>query len=375
MQRSRLYPPRRASSFQAMLVLALISALHATPGRTAEKPGASAYRNDPFFKQMKNTLGRGINLGNTFESPRGVDWGVKLKAEYFAKIKAAGFTNVRIPVRWSAYAAAEAPYTIEPQFFARVDWAVNEALKNRLVPVLNMHHYEEIFKDPDAHAARFVALWRQIAEHYRAFPPELIFELLNEPNGKLDAAHWNPLVADTLRTVRRSNRTRQVVVGPTTWNSINDLDRLQLPESDRRLIVTVHYYQPFHFTHQGASWAGPQAQSWLGTRWTGSPAERKAVTGDFDKAISWAVKHRRPIYLGEFGTFSRADMDSRARWTRFVADAALERKMGFAYWEFCSGFGAYDPRSDTWIEPIKEALVGGKEARNTKDEIRNKLEI
>ena len=74
---------------------------------------------------------------------------MKLKEEYFTKIKAAGFENVRIPVRWSAHALHTAPYTIDAKFFARVDWAVNQALKNRLVPVLNMHHYEEIFKDPD----------------------------------------------------------------------------------------------------------------------------------------------------------------------------------------------------------------------------------
>ncbi len=359
MTSSRLYPPVFRPFVVTLFASALFTAISAVHCAAADKP-AAAYRNDPYFKQMKDTLGRGINLGNALEAPRGVSWGVTLKAEYLAKIKAAGFHNVRIPVRWSAYAAAEAPFTIEPAFFARVDWAVNGALKNRLVPVLNMHYYDEIFKDPDGHAARFVALWRQIAEHYREFSPQLVFELLNEPNGKLDAAHWNPLVAETLGTIRQSNPTREVVVGPTHWNAINDLERLELPEGDRHLIVTVHYYLPFHFTHQGATWAGPEAQTWIGTRWTGSPAERKAVTGDFDKAVGWAVKHHRPIYLGEFGAFSRADMDSRARWTRFVADSSLQRKMGFAYWEFCSGFGAYDPKSDTWIGPLKEALVGGK---------------
>jgi endoglucanase len=341
-------------------VLLAMSAAPATSCFAADKPAAPTYRNDPYFKQMKNTLRRGINLGNALEAPREGDWGVTLKEEYFARIKAAGFHNVRIPVRWSAHAAREAPYTIEPEFLARVDWAVREALKNGLVPVVNMHNYDELCKDPDGNRVRFVAIWGQLAEHYRAFPPELILELFNEPNGKLDAAHWNPLVAETLRTVRRRNPVRQVVVGPTTWNNINDLDRLQLPESDRHLIVTVHYYQPFHFTHQGASWAGPDAQNWLGTRWTGSPAERTAVLNDFDKAIAWAVKHHRPIYLGEFGAFSRADMESRVRWTRFVADSALERKMGFSYWEFCSGFGAYDPKTDAWIGPLKDALLGGK---------------
>jgi endoglucanase len=343
-------------------LLTFVSALAALPGLAAEKTGSQGYRDDPFFKELKDALGRGINLGNALESPREGDWGVALKAEYFRTIKAAGFHNVRIPVRWSAHAAREAPYTIEPKFLARVDWAVREALKNRLLPVVNMHNYDELCKDPDGNRVRFVAIWRQLAEHYRAFPPELILELFNEPNGKLDAAHWNPLLAETLRAVRQSNPAREVVVGPTTWNSIGDLDRLQLPERDRHLIVTVHYYNPFQFTHQGASWVGPQSQHWLGTRWTGSSAERKAVTSDFDKAIAWAVAHRRPIYLGEFGAFSRADMASRVRWTRFVAHAALERKMGFAYWEFCSGFGAYDPKSDTWIAPLKDALVGSDKA-------------
>jgi endoglucanase len=367
---SRFY---RFSSASARLIVPfaiVVSCLLAFTTRTAADQsasgGAANYRDDPFFKQMKDRLGRGINLGNALEAPHEGDWGVTLKAEYFSKIKAAGFQNVRIPVRWSAHAAREAPYTIEPKFFARVDWAVHEALKNQLMPVLNMHHYGEIYKDPDGNRRRFSGLWQQIAEHYRAFPPELILELLNEPNGKLDAAHWNPILVEALRVVRQSNPTREVVVGPTSWNNINDLVRLQLPDNDRHLIVTVHYYNPFQFTHQGATWAGPQTQTWLGTRWTGSSAERKAVERDFDKAVAWAVAHRRPIYLGEFGSYSRADMDSRARWTRFVADAALERKMGFAYWEFCSGFGTYDPKSDTWIAPIEEALVGGKEARNTK---------
>jgi hypothetical protein len=160
-----------------------------------------------------------------------------------------------------------------------------------------------------------------------------------------------------LAVVRRSNPTREVVIGPVGWNGIGELKSLVLPEEDRHLVVTVHYYSPFQFTHQGASWAGPQAQQWLGTKWTGTPAERQAVEHDLDLAIAWAVKHRRPIYLGEFGAFIQADMESRARWTRFVADAAVQRKMGFGYWEFCSGFGVYDPAAERWIQPLKDALL------------------
>jgi endoglucanase len=81
------------------------------------------------------------------------------------------------------------------------------------------------------------------------------------------------------------------------------------------------------------------------------------VIRDFDTAIRWAVEHRRPIYLGEFGAYSRADLESRARWTRFVAEEALKRRIGFAYWEFCSGFGVYDAGRGQWVEPLKQALM------------------
>ena len=173
----------------------------------------------------------------------------------------------------------------------------------------------------------------------------------------LTADKWNRLLAETIEVVRRTNPTREIVVGPIGWNGIKELPILELPESDRHLVVTVHYYNPFHFTHQGASWVGPDSQQWLGTKWTGTPDEKQDVARDFDAAIAWAVKHRRPIWLGEFGAYSKADLDSRARWTRFVAAEALKRKMGFAYWEFCSGFGIYDPDRHQWIEPLKDALL------------------
>ncbi len=317
---------------------------------------------DPFYRQLKPAFGRGVNLGNALEAPREGEWGVVLKEEYFDLIRDAGFDSVRIPVRWSAHARKESPYAIDPTFFERVDWAIEQALKRRLLVVVNVHHYEEIFRDPDGHEERFLALWEQIAKRYRNSPPAVAFELLNEPHANLNAHRWNRMLVKALAVVRRSNPTRQVVIGPAGWNSIDELPQLHLPQEDRNLIVTFHYYSPFQFTHQGASWVGGDANRWLGTRWTGTAAERAGVERDLDKAITWAVEHRRPIYMGEFGVYSRADMDSRARWTRFVAEQALVRKIGFAYWEFCSGFGVYDADRNEWRKPLKDALLsdGGR---------------
>ena len=322
---------------------------------------------DPFFKQLKPVFGRGVNLGNALEAPKEGDWGVVLKESYFEKIAAAGFDSVRIPVRWSTHADKSPPYRIEQKFFDRVDWAIDQALKRHLIPVVNMHHYEEIFKDPDRHGERFLAMWRQIAEHYKDYPPQLAFELLNEPQDKLTSEKWNRLLSRTIGVIRPSNPQRQIVIGPVGWNGIGDLPTLELPEDDRHLVVTVHYYSPFQFTHQGAEWAGPEAQKWLGNKWTGTTSERQAVMLDLDKAITWAVEHRRPIYLGEFGSYNKADMESRARWTAFLADEAAKRKMGTAYWEFCSTFGLFDPQKNQWIEPLKKALLDAGHGEKSAD--------
>lgn len=312
---------------------------------------------DPFFQKLKPVFGRGINLGNALDAPKEGEWGVTLKEAYFEQIAAAGFDSVRIPVRWSAHAALAAPYAIDPKFFDRVDWAVRQALQRKLIPIVDMHHYEAMFDEPEKNRKRFLALWAQIAEHYKNFPPELALELLNEPHNKLTPDIWNSVLADGIAVVRRTNPTREIVVGPVGWNAIGELHGLVLPKDDQHLVVTVHYYSPFQFTHQGAEFV-PGAEQWRGRKWTGTKAEQQAIARDFDTAIVWAVKNHRPLYLGEFGVYHKADEESRARWIRRVADEAVKRKMGFAYWEFCSGFGIYDPTTDRWIKPLKDALLG-----------------
>ncbi|NHV98837.1 MAG: glycoside hydrolase family 5 protein [Thaumarchaeota archaeon] len=58
-------------------------------------------------------------------------------------------------------------------------------------------------------------------------------------------------------------------MGPAYWNTIDHLDELKLPEEDENIIVTIHYYSPMDFTHQGAKWAGREDKvgvEWKGTR-------------------------------------------------------------------------------------------------------------
>lgn len=311
-------------------------------------------------------IGRGVNLGNALDAPKEGAWGVTLEKEYFPLIARVGFDSVRIPVRWSAHASGSAPYAIDKSFLDRVDWAVEQAMSNKLVAIINIHHYDEIYASPEEQKKRFLALWKQLAEHYQDYPDTLYFEILNEPNDKLTNKLWNQFLAEALPLIRKSNPTRAIVVGPAQWNNISQLKNLELPAEDKNLIVTFHYYSPFKFTHQGASWTGEKSKAWLGTQWTGSEQEKQAITTHFNEARQWATAHDRPLYLGEFGAYSKADIASRARWTSFVRSEAERRKISWAYWEFCAGFGIYDRDSKKWKTELLNSLLPNTQSKTIK---------
>ncbi len=424
-------------------------------------------------------LARTVNFGNALEAPKEGDWGVTLQEEYFQLVKDAGFTAIRLPVKWSAHALTVAPYTVDPSFLARVDWAVSNAVSRGLTIIVNMHHYDELIANPATNLDRFLAIWKQLAEHYKTQGDRVFFELHNEPNGNLEPL-WNSYAAQALAVVRQSNPTRPVIVGPNGWNSVSKLQDLQLP-NDPNLIVTVHFYDPFSFTHQGAEWVTPSppvgvsfpqpgaslSAPWQNWSWDSSvkgagdtalevtyqkgyagfyahqdagfknaqklrfttdrvvklnvrcvekndnsgnstpvtteagkavevpcaatvrdvmiqnasdsaqPAftlkslelvtasgavslignQKDSLSATLQIAADWGKANGRPIFVGEFGSYGKADMDSRVRWTAFIRDAIEKRGMSWGYWEFGAGFGVYDRTMKQWRAELLKALI------------------
>jgi endoglucanase len=352
-------PRKKVFRFYILLLsLLLIIGCCSTSLGSGNKQIQRAYENRTEEASTGFEMRKGINIGNALEAPQEGVWGVYIEDEYFHVIREAGFDTVRIPIRWSVHAESYPPYRIYDDFFKRVDHVVSKALEQNLVTVINIHHYEEIMYDPQGHRDRFISLWRQIAEHYSDYPENLYFELLNEPSYNLLDDIWSQIINDTVRVIRESNPTRKIIIGPTRWNSIYKLESLRLPE-DENIIVTFHFYTPSEFTHQGAEWVSPSPPT--GRKWMGTDAEKKQIRDELDIAIKWARKHGNiTLFMGEFGAYSKADMESRVRWTSFVAREAEKRGIAWCYWEFCSGFGAYDPVTKEWREGLLNALISGK---------------
>jgi len=302
-------------------------------------------------------LGRGINLGNMFEAPSETAWGNPFKEEYIAKIAEQGFKHIRMPIRWDVAERTQlaAPYTVNPTFLARVKSVVDLAISKNLYVIINMHHHEDIFKNPAATKPRFLSQWAQIAAYFKGYEDRLLFEVLNEPHDALTPVLWNGYFAEALAEIRKTNPSRKVLVGTASYGGLSSVKDLVLP-NDPNLILTVHYYDPFNFTHQGADWAGNK-DKFLGTKWENLTWEREQIIADFAYAIKWAKDKNIPLHVGEFGAYDKADMESRARWTNFLARYFESQGLSWAYWEFSAGFGIYDPATNTYKTPLVDALL------------------
>lgn len=318
-------------------------------------PGAAAAQSaGPVLQQSDQPFRRGVNvLGYdpywTDAAKRRFEW------KHFAEIRNAGFDFVRVNLQ--AFRHMDAKNRLEAQWLTKLDDVVREAQKAGLSVILDEHDFNACSQDVDVCRTRLSAFWAQVAPRYANAPRAVAFELLNEPHDKLNGDPWNDLLAHLLGIVRQTNPTRIVVVGPTHWNSLADLPLLKIPQ-DPNLLVTFHYYEPFDFTHQGATWAGEEVKGLHGVTW-GSESDRAALAADFAKVSAWSNANHRPILLGEFGAYDKSGtpIDLRAAYVGAARTEAERHAFGWAYWQFEGDFVAWDMANQRWVEPIRGALL------------------
>jgi len=340
-----------------------------------------AYRAAKLFRH-------GINLGNYLEVPPGESWNVTCSAADFASMRAEGFDHVRVPAGWQHYTGPGPDFALSSEIFARADWAVTNALNNQLAVIINVCHFNAFTTNPASQTDKLLAIWRQIAAHYANFPGSLAFELLNEPNGAATTQVMNPIYARLIAEIRQTNPRRTIFVQPGNWGNIDELENLVLPPDDN-LIVSVHCYEPFYFTHQGATWAGPDTQV-TGIQYPGPPAKPlvpdpslklnswvldwidayntlpgaqnpsgpSAFVDKLKLAREWSDYYGRPIHVGEWGCYIKADAQSRLREITAFRQALDAEKLGWAMWDWGALFRYWDEKNQRPLPGMHEALFG-----------------
>jgi endoglucanase len=316
-----------------------------------------SYAQQPSVFEINKNLGKGINMGNMFEAPSEAEWGNPFRDDYFKRIAELGFNHVRIPIRWdvSTRALLTAPYTINVSFFERIKYVIDKALAENLYVIINMHHHDDLFTDPEGNKARFLSQWAQIADYFKSYDHRLLFEVMNEPNSALTAVKWNVFFKDALTEIRKTNPTRAVLMGTDPWGGLGGVPDMVFP-NDTNIIITVHYYEPFTFTHQGAEWVSG-ADAWLGTKWENTTLERDEIASSFAFLKSFAKEKNKPIHIGEFGSYSKADLESRVKWSNFLARWFESQGFSWNYWEWSAGFGIFNPSTNQYLTALSDALL------------------
>ena len=309
---------------------------------------------------------------------------VLIRKQRMVDIAQAGFKTVRIPVSFGAWASIDAPYRWDtPAYLAAPDSLVRWALVNNLTVIIDLHHveFDGSIMGPDA-TERVVWLWQQIAERYKNTDPDrVLFELRNEPHD-MTAAVWRAQATQLIQAVRAIAPNHTMVVGFHDWNGRDALLQSE-PFADPNIIYTFHFYDPFVFTHQGATWAGSGLPDLKGVPFPANattkitvPASAKGtwVEGAINNYASeatydviyqrieatknWSVAKNVPIFLGEFGSYNvSSEADSRCRHAEAIYVALGKFQIPSAWWEWDGGFAMFGKGTTQLMPCMKDALT------------------
>lgn len=339
---------------------------------------AAVPRDYSVAQAMNARIGMGINFGNAFDATCESCWGGGPIEEHFVSaVAAAGFNSVRLPVRWDTHADKEAPYTIDPEYLARVKQVVGWINDAGLVCIINMHHHQSFLEDvvdPEAqnrtpnlanaekHLARIDGIWSQIAAYFADVPNEkLVFELFNEPRDGVSSDLHNQMIARTYPIIRATNPGRTIMYGCTTYNAYAGIRSLKLPE-DGNIIFTPHYYQPAQYALQGENYSCPEGDKLY--VWAGTADEIEKMTADFDKMRELADQYYPgglPINIGEFGATECGGITARVKWTQNFVKLAKSHGYSYNYWGLVNvgGYEIYDKETQAWTdEATRNAILG-----------------
>jgi endoglucanase len=359
---------RLPSACVALPLMAVLSpAIH--PGR------AESTATDPAFARAQH-LRRGINASIWFAQSPGNYSVERLRTfttgDDIALIAKLGFDHVRLsidadPVNDWVRAQSATPDATTP-FMTELDRVVGLILDNHLSVIVDIHpedKYKAPLKQGTASVQQFTSLWRALASHYANRDPEhIFFEIMNEPEQD-DPYRWQGIEATVAVAIREAAPHHTIIVAGAHYSGLEDLLALQ-PIALDNIIYTFHDYEPFPFTHQGATWTTPAVQPLRTIPYPSSPEdiapkleEEPDLSSQFflnqyglgrwdafrventiEFAAKWGKLHNVPVYCGEFGVLRYyAPPEMRAQWLHDMRVAFEKNNIGWAMWDYQTNFG------------------------------------
>jgi hypothetical protein len=330
------------------------------PGISNEKPAGEPRKNAPVFKKLH----RGINI-DTAHRDNGVWPKIQHDAAHFEAAGAAGFDSVRV------FLPVHANYESTEQ-------QIKDALSKKLAIVVCMWGSTAWPGNPRLGEQQIADKWRQLAEAWKKYPNDLVFEILNEPEGvgfvkAVGASKVMPLYNAAVQAIRDVDPDRPILIGPPGYNDSEFLDPYVTEQyltyefeggkgfyDDVNTGVAIHFYSPKHKDGLNFSmWTMGLGKDDL--KW------KDPITREINNAVNWRnrIGVDIPIITTEWGCWlfpNRTDRDLN-KWLDHHIDLFDTHNIGSMWYTGIQNnqraFGIFNSETG-WNQPVLDKLTGVK---------------
>ncbi len=360
------------------------------PATATEQPTATATEKvtatpQPATAGETDRLQRGINLSGWYwKGPQdSAQIDLRFVDKDFALIHELGFTFVRLPIDLSSVMDATRPDLLNADKLAHLDQALDRILSHGLAVIVDLHDVSiqafgptiysgNLETDPNLQET-FIRFWNSFAYHLSGRDPRMVYlELMNEPVFEDHPEDWLLFQQRLLEAVRQGAPRLTLIATSARFSSLETFVQM-VPVADPNVIYNFHFYDPFQFTHQGASWVSDEVRSLSNVPYPSSPEaiqtvidsisdpKIKADLMDYGKqrwdaakieqtlqqAADWGKRYHVRIICDEFGAYKlNTQPEERRAWMDDTRTAFEKFDIGWSMWAYDGSFGLVERSED-----------------------------
>jgi endoglucanase len=314
---------------------------------------------------------RGVNLTGWFQvnSPGEIQF-TRFTKKDIANIKSLGCDVIRLPINLHSMTSGSPSYTLDPLYVSFLDSVINWCEELHIYLMIDNHTFDpNLDTSPDV-GNILTKVWSQTASHLKDRTDYILYEILNEPHG-LTTAAWGAIQSQVIAAIREKDTRHTIVVGGSGYNSYSELANLPY-YTDNNLLYTFHFYDPFMFTHQGATWTVPSMAplsgvpfpynaatmpvcpaslkgTWIESSLKSYPSEGTVnrVRQLIDIAINFRNSRNVKVFCGEFGVYMpNSNPADRSYWYSIVRQYLEENDIPWTTWDYKGTFGLFNKGSN-----------------------------
>ena len=306
-------------------------------------------------------LHKGVSLSNWFWNQNDqFDKDTWITEQDYVWLKSQGYDHVRIPLEMSDLDKSWVILKLRQA----IQWGINNQLTVIISCFGNQYNNELVPQE------KYQAKLKQLATVVADFPADqVLFQVANEPDVP-NPKDWSRIQADMIRTAREVLPDHWLLTStPLRWRIEDGWDQLKAfslmtPSDDQKVIYTLYFYEPFFFTHQGATWSGDEVKHVKGYAYpvTSENADEvihqlpagmpewlpdtlrenwdKPKLADRLKLITqWRDQYQHPVMISEIGVHRPyAPKDSAERWLNDVTELLDQNKIPYTIWDYRGNF-------------------------------------